>query len=65
MNCATALLQNALVTELKCMHDYVTEDRCLQDVDSFEKQYAAVLVQLDNAFEQVCFTILKATEYLS
>ncbi|KAL8171406.1 hypothetical protein V2J09_023210 [Rumex salicifolius] len=39
--------KNALVTELKRMNDDVSEDYSLGDVDAFKKQYAAVLVQLD------------------
>ncbi|KAL9261197.1 ALWAYS EARLY 3-like protein [Drosera capensis] len=51
--------KDALVSELKRMNDDVTEDSSLKDVDSFKKNYAAVLVQLDEVFEQACmfFTI--------
>lgn len=45
--------KNALVTELKRMNDDVSEEYSLRDVDSFKKQYAAVLVQLDEVFNQV------------
>ncbi|GMH20039.1 hypothetical protein Nepgr_021880 [Nepenthes gracilis] len=50
--------KNALVTELKRLNDDVTEDSSLKDMDSFKKQYAAVLVQLDEIFEQVSSALL-------
>ena len=34
------------------MNDDVSEDGSLRDVESFRKQYAAVLVQLDEVFDQ-------------
>ncbi|GAB4843580.1 hypothetical protein Ancab_013545 [Ancistrocladus abbreviatus] len=50
--------KNALVTELKRMNDDVTSDGSLKDLDSFKKQYAAVLVQLDEVFEQVSSALI-------
>ncbi|GAB4851258.1 hypothetical protein Ancab_030555 [Ancistrocladus abbreviatus] len=50
--------KNALVTELKRMNDDFTEDSSLKDLDSFKKQYAAVLVQLDEVFEQVSSALI-------
>lgn len=40
------------MTELKRMNDDVAEDSSLKDVDSFKKQYAAVLVQLNEVLDQ-------------
>ncbi|GAB2249231.1 hypothetical protein Droror1_Dr00012590 [Drosera rotundifolia] len=50
--------KDALVSELKRMNDDVTEDSSLKDVDSFKKNYAAVLVQLDEVFEQVASALI-------
>lgn len=51
--------KNALVTELKRMNDDVSEDRSLKDVDSFKKQYAAVLVQLNEILDQVSSALMR------
>ncbi|XP_021862140.2 protein ALWAYS EARLY 3 isoform X1 [Spinacia oleracea] len=50
--------KNALVTELKRMNDDVYEDMSLKDVDSFKKQYAAVLVQLNEVLDQVSSALM-------
>ncbi|XP_057539236.1 protein ALWAYS EARLY 3 isoform X2 [Amaranthus tricolor] len=50
--------KNALVTELKRMNDDVSEDSTLKNVDSFKKQYAAVLVQLNEVLEQVSSALI-------
>ncbi|KAK9664259.1 hypothetical protein RND81_14G029300 [Saponaria officinalis] len=50
--------KNALVTELKRMNDDVSENSSLKGVDSFKKQYAAVLVQLNEVLDQVSSALL-------
>ncbi|XP_021738086.1 protein ALWAYS EARLY 3-like isoform X2 [Chenopodium quinoa] len=45
--------KNALVTELKRMNDDVYENHSLKYLESFKKQYAAVLVQLNEVLDQV------------
>ncbi|KAF3456189.1 hypothetical protein FNV43_RR00839 [Rhamnella rubrinervis] len=50
--------KEAVVFELKCMNDEVLEnqkngDNCLKDSELFKKQYAAVLLQLNEVNEQV------------
>lgn len=40
------------MAELRRMNDDVSEDSSLKDVDSFKKQYAAVLVQLNEVLDQ-------------
>ncbi|XP_021727746.1 protein ALWAYS EARLY 3-like isoform X3 [Chenopodium quinoa] len=45
--------KNALVTELKRMNDDVYEDHSFKDLEPFKKQYAAVLVQLNEVLDQV------------
>ncbi|XP_010667784.2 protein ALWAYS EARLY 3 isoform X2 [Beta vulgaris subsp. vulgaris] len=50
--------KNSLVTELKRMNDDVSEDNSLKDVDSFKKQYAAVLVQLNEVLDQVSSALM-------
>ncbi|KAH9608431.1 hypothetical protein KSS87_013207, partial [Heliosperma pusillum] len=50
--------KNALVNELKRMNDDVSENSSLKDVDSFKKQYAAVLVQLNEILDQACYMVM-------
>lgn len=50
--------KNALVTELRRMNDDVSEDSSLKDVDSFKKQYAAVVVQLNEVLDQVSSALM-------
>lgn len=50
--------KNALVAELRRMNDDVSEDSSLKDVDSFKKQYAAVLVQLNEVLDQVSSALM-------
>ncbi|XP_074292282.1 protein ALWAYS EARLY 3 isoform X2 [Silene latifolia] len=50
--------KNALVNELKRMNDDVSENSSLKGVDSFKKQYAAVLVQLNEILDQVSSALL-------
>ncbi|CAI9106776.1 OLC1v1005995C1 [Oldenlandia corymbosa var. corymbosa] len=45
--------KEALVSELKRLNDDVVENSSLKESESFKKQYAAVLVQLHDANEQV------------
>ncbi|XP_022722421.1 protein ALWAYS EARLY 3-like isoform X3 [Durio zibethinus] len=54
--------KEAVVSELRRMNDEVLEnqkgaDNCLKDSDSFKKQYAAVLLQLNEVNEQVSFAL--------
>ncbi|KAH9624122.1 hypothetical protein KSS87_020587 [Heliosperma pusillum] len=50
--------KKALVNELKYMNDDVSENSSLKGVDSFKKQYAAVLVQLNEILDQACYRLI-------
>lgn len=47
-------MQEAIVFELKRLNDDVVDNCSLKESESFKKQYAAVVVQLQEVDEQAC-----------